>query len=268
MLGTSTYTVNADGTIISTLNFTSGATVDITGAMNDGKNVVGIVYTVADGDVDIAYGAGVLIKNQASNFSNSDFSGTLYIYAEWQKQDSVSNGWFYGPIAADGAGNITGGTWTDENGKTGFVTSQTYTITDSGIMTSGDNWRGAMSDSKDVIAFVNTSVDDSTEYQAGIIVNPKYTEEETTTTSSEDGGGGGGCFIATASFGTPMAEEVKALTKFRDEVLLKTTAGRDFVELYYKTSPPIAEFIRNKPALKAMVREALKPLIWLSRLVK
>jgi len=266
VLGTSTYTVNADGTIISTLNFTSGATVDITGAMNDGKNVVGIVYTVADGDVDIAYGAGVLIKNQASNFSNSDFSGTLYIYAEWQKQDSVSNGWFYGPIAADGAGNITGGTWTEENGKTGFVTSQTYTITDSGIMTSGDNWRGAMSDSKDVIAFVNTSVDDSTEYQAGIIVNPKYTEEETTTTGG--GGGGGGCFIATASFGTPMAEEVKALTKFRDEVLLKTTAGRDFVELYYKTSPPIAEFIRNKPALKAMVREALKPLIWLSRLVK
>ena len=49
---------------------------------------------------------------------------------------------------------------------------------------------------------------------------------------------------------------------------MKTTAGRDFVELYYKTSPPIAEFIRNKPTLKAMVREALKPLIWLSRLVK
>ena len=82
------------------------------------------------------------------------------------------------------------------------------------------------------------------------------------------GGGGGGCFIATASFGTPMAEEVKALTKFRDEVLLKTTAGRDFVELYYKTSPPIANFIRNKPALKAMVRIGLKPLVWFSRLVK
>ena len=65
-----------------------------------------------------------------------------------------------------------------------------------------------------------------------------------------------------------MAEEVKSLCKFRDEVLMKTTAGRDFVELYYKTSPPIADFIRNRPALKAMVRIGLKPLVWFSRLVK
>ena len=79
---------------------------------------------------------------------------------------------------------------------------------------------------------------------------------------------GGVCFIATAAYGTPMAEEVKTLSKFRDEVLMKTTAGRDFVELYYKTSPPIAEFIRNKPTLKAMVRIGLKPLVWFSRLVK
>ena len=77
---------------------------------------------------------------------------------------------------------------------------------------------------------------------------------------------GGGCFIATAVYGTPMAEEVKSLSKFRDEVLLKTTMGRDLVELYYKTSPPIADFIRNRPGLKAMVREGLKPLIWFSKL--
>ncbi len=82
------------------------------------------------------------------------------------------------------------------------------------------------------------------------------------------GGGGGGCFIATAAFGTSMAKEVKGLCEFRDNVLLKTTAGRDFVELYYKTSPLIADFIRNKPVLKTIVRIGLKPLIWFSRLVK
>ena len=80
-------------------------------------------------------------------------------------------------------------------------------------------------------------------------------------------GGGTGCFIATAAFGTPMAEEVVLLKKFRDEVLMKTTMGRDLVGLYYKTSPPIAEFIRNRPGLKAMVREALKPLVWFSKTV-
>jgi len=80
-------------------------------------------------------------------------------------------------------------------------------------------------------------------------------------------GGGTGCFIATAVYGTPMAKEVVSLKKFRDEVLLKTTMGRDFVELYYKTSPPIADFIRNRPGLKAMVRESLKPLVWFSKTV-
>ncbi len=82
-----------------------------------------------------------------------------------------------------------------------------------------------------------------------------------------DGGGGGGCFIATAAFGTPMAEEVRALSKFRDKYLLTSPLGRDFVKVYYRTSPPIADFIRNKPLLKATVRLNVKSLIWFSRLM-
>jgi len=85
---------------------------------------------------------------------------------------------------------------------------------------------------------------------------------------SPSGGGGGGCFIATAAYGTSMAEEVKVLSKFRDEHLLTNSLGRGFVKMYYKTSPPIADFIRNKPILRAMVRTGLKPLIWFSRMVK
>jgi len=77
-------------------------------------------------------------------------------------------------------------------------------------------------------------------------------------------GGGGGCFIATAAFGTPMATEVKVLSKFRDEYLLTNPLGRCFVKAYYKTSPPIADFIRNKPLLKAIVRTNLKSFIWFS----
>ena len=80
-------------------------------------------------------------------------------------------------------------------------------------------------------------------------------------------GVGGDCFIATAAFGTSMAEEVRSLSKFRDEHLLTNSPGRCFVKAYYKTSPPIANFIRNKPILKAIVRTHLKPLIWFSRLI-
>ena len=82
---------------------------------------------------------------------------------------------------------------------------------------------------------------------------------------SGGGGGGGGCFIATAAFGTPMAEEVKTLKQFRDEHLFTNLPGRIFTKIYYKTSPPIADFIRNEPILKAMVRMGLRPLVLLSR---
>lgn len=82
--------------------------------------------------------------------------------------------------------------------------------------------------------------------------------------SSGGGGGGGGCFIATAAFGTPMAGEVMELRHFRDGYLLKRGWGRSFVKFYYAHSPPIADFIRERGWLRAVVRAALRPLIWIA----
>jgi hypothetical protein len=79
--------------------------------------------------------------------------------------------------------------------------------------------------------------------------------------SSGGGGGGGGCFIATAAFGTPMAKEVRVLCKFRDEYLLTNYWGTRFVKLYYRNSPPIANYIAKHDELRAMVRVLLRPLI-------
>lgn len=78
------------------------------------------------------------------------------------------------------------------------------------------------------------------------------------------GGGGGGCFIATAAFGSYMEPHVLVLREFRDEMLLPHRIGREFVRLYYKYSPPLADWIAERPALKATVRTGLLPVVGLA----
>ncbi|MDP2921787.1 MAG: alpha/beta fold hydrolase [Candidatus Omnitrophota bacterium] len=79
-------------------------------------------------------------------------------------------------------------------------------------------------------------------------------------TSGNSGGAGGSCFIATAVFGSPLAKEVIVLKEFRDRYLLTSFIGKRIVEFYYKSSPPIADFIRNKPFLKFPIRLLIKSI--------
>ena len=72
------------------------------------------------------------------------------------------------------------------------------------------------------------------------------------------------CFIATATYSTPMAEEVQILREFRDRYLLNNPLGQALVNLYYKFSPPMAEFITEHPALKPIVRVGLMPAVVVS----
>ncbi|NQT90695.1 MAG: hypothetical protein HQ558_05525 [Candidatus Omnitrophica bacterium] len=73
------------------------------------------------------------------------------------------------------------------------------------------------------------------------------------------------CFIATAAYGSPMADDVMTLRAFRDRHLLRNGWGREFVRCYYRYSPPAAEFIADRPALRAVVRFLLKPLVRIAR---
>ncbi len=75
-----------------------------------------------------------------------------------------------------------------------------------------------------------------------------------------------GCFIATAAFGSPMQPQVELLRKFRNQVLLPSQWGRQFVKFYYQNSPPVAQFISENEFLRAAVRVALWPVILFAEL--
>ncbi|MCC6622739.1 MAG: hypothetical protein IT385_15870 [Deltaproteobacteria bacterium] len=78
---------------------------------------------------------------------------------------------------------------------------------------------------------------------------------------------GGFCFIATAAYGSPLEGELGVLRSFRDDVLMTSAGGRSLVDAYYKHGRRWAAWIADKPALKALVRVALVPLVWVARVV-
>lgn len=69
------------------------------------------------------------------------------------------------------------------------------------------------------------------------------------------------CFIATAAYGTPFANEINILRYWRDTSLLQNLFGRIFVKTYYKISPHIANYISKRNWLKTSVRYILNPFV-------
>ena len=75
-----------------------------------------------------------------------------------------------------------------------------------------------------------------------------------------------GCFIATAAYGTPLHEDIDVLRDFRDAYLMTNQIGRAFTDIYYTTSPPIADLIRDNEGLRTIVRKGLvEPLVYILR---
>jgi len=88
--------------------------------------------------------------------------------------------------------------------------------------------------------------------------------------SGGNGNGGGekkGCFIATAAYGSPLHPHLDILRDFRDKYLIPNRSGRKLVELYYRYSPRIADFIAKHKLLKVAVRINLLPVIAFSSLM-
>jgi hypothetical protein len=75
----------------------------------------------------------------------------------------------------------------------------------------------------------------------------------------------GPCFIATAAYGTPLAAQIGVLREFRDAYLLANPFGAAFVDLYYQAGPTLADIVARHPALAAVVRLVLWPVVQMAR---
>ena len=97
----------------------------------------------------------------------------------------------------------------------------------------------------------------------GIIYRILPAEAITNSTVSDNDGGG--CLIATATFGSELAPQVQQLRELRDNQLLQTESGTNFMnafnDVYYSFSPIIADYERANPVFKEMVKIAITPMI-------
>ena len=75
----------------------------------------------------------------------------------------------------------------------------------------------------------------------------------------------GGCLIATATYGSELAPQVQQLRELRDNSLLQTESGIQFMgmfnDVYYSFSPIIADYERENPVFREMVKIAIPPMI-------
>jgi squalene-hopene/tetraprenyl-beta-curcumene cyclase len=69
------------------------------------------------------------------------------------------------------------------------------------------------------------------------------------------------CYIATAAFGSKMTGKIGVLREFRDSHLMTYKRGRNFVNAYYRYSPPIADYIARHEWLRNLVRTLTLPVI-------
>jgi hypothetical protein len=81
------------------------------------------------------------------------------------------------------------------------------------------------------------------------------------TTTDRQSGTVDACFVATAAYGSAMANDIEPLRRFRDVVLKSTALGELAVETYYTFGPPVAGVVGESDLLRATARTALTPIV-------
>jgi hypothetical protein len=75
------------------------------------------------------------------------------------------------------------------------------------------------------------------------------------------------CFVATAAWGVPWAEELRALRWLRDAYMIGHPIADDLVRAYEAYGPVLAKLIRDVPPARAAARLLLRPVARVAMLV-
>ena len=104
-----------------------------------------------------------------------------------------------------------------------------------------------------------------TEFALVVVPGSKVLTSQDKSTENESTEEGGGCLIATAAYGSEMSPQVQMLREIRDNQLMNTEAGKSFMsgfnEMYYSFSPYIADYERENPMFKEVVKLGLTPML-------
>ena len=102
-------------------------------------------------------------------------------------------------------------------------------------------------------------------YEKALEIDPDYKHAQYSLERAERKNEGGGCLIATATYGSELAPQVQQLRELRDNSLLQTESGTNFMgifnDVYYSFSPVISDYERENPIFKEMVKVTITPMI-------
>jgi len=122
--------------------------------------------------------------------------------------------------------------------------------------------------SNDKISFITLNFTGTGNNKIDIIATNTFAgveEKPETLVVDESTSEGGGCLIATATYGTELAPQVQQLREIRDQKLMKTESGQSFLnsfnEFYYSVSPIIADYERENPVFKEVVKITITPML-------
>jgi hypothetical protein len=99
-------------------------------------------------------------------------------------------------------------------------------------------------------------------FQNGALATAKLTTAQATGSEVD------ACFVATAAYGSVMANDVELLRHARDLWLSSNAVGELAVEAYYTFGPALAGVIAPSELLRATARAVLEPAVSTIRLLR